>query len=159
MDLTDQDAFCTIADVEALVGRGSFGGTTVPNDGQVLNAMGTRAAALEVVLASIGVPKTVATGSAPLLSTGTDARLYRLCAQANAYMAAADAILMQQTRDTVSVPEKAKAYLAIADDLIATLRAAGRSDATGQDIDRSFVTDSTDESDDDDMLTLDTVQF
>lgn len=159
MALTELDAFCAIADVEALVGRGSFGGTTVPNTDQVLTVMGQRAAALEIVLASIGVSKTVASGSSPLLETGSEGRMYRLVSQANAYYSAADAILMQQTRDTVSVPEKVKAYLAIADDIVATIRAAGKADATGLDIDRSFVTDSTDETDDDYILTVDTLEF
>jgi hypothetical protein len=157
--LTENDCFCLVDDVEALVGRGAFSVSTVPTEQQVIDTMARRAAALEVVLASIGVAKTVSTGSAPLLATGADARLYRLCGQANAYLAAADAILMNQTRDTVSVPEKAKAYLAIADDIVATIRAAGRSDATGQDVDRSFVTDSTDETDDDYLPTLDTLEF
>lgn len=152
MDLTEQDAFCTIADVEALVGRGAFGGATVPNSQQVLDVMGTRAAALEVAIASVGVPKTVPSGADALLETGSDARLYRLCRQANAYYAAGDAILMNQTRDAVNVPEKVKAYFAIAEDIVAAIRSAKMADATGQDINRSFVTDSTDEIDDDYLI-------
>ena len=157
MDLTEQDAFCTIQDVEALVGRGSFGGATVPSSQQVLDAMGTRAAALEVAIASVGVAKTVPAGSAPLLETGSDARLYRLCRQANAYYAAGDAILMNQTRDAINVPEKVKAYFAIAEDIVASIRAAKIADATGQDIDRSWVTSSTHDTDEDELLNTDMV--
>jgi hypothetical protein len=157
VDLTEQDAFCTIQDVEALVGRGSFGGATVPSSQQVIDVMGTRAAALEVAIASAGVPKTVPSGTSPLLETGSDARLYRLCRQANAYYAAGDAMLMNQTRDAINVPEKVKAYFAIAEDIVASIRSAKLADATGQDIDRSWVTNSSHDADEDDLVGTDMV--
>lgn len=139
MAFVENDSFCLLTNVEGLVGRGTFSGSTIPTQQSVLDAMALRAAGLEVVLASIGVPKTVPSGSNALQTTGSDARLFRLCQNANAYYAAADAIIMQQTRDTVSVPEKAKAYLAMAEDIVSTIQAAGKSDATGQDVNRSFV--------------------
>lgn len=138
MAFAEADSFCTVAEVEGLVGRGTFGASTVPTLQKVLDQMALRAAALEVVLASIGVQKTVPNGSAPLSQTGADARLFRLCQNANAFQAAADAIMMGQVRDTNSVPEKAKAYLVMADDVIDVIKAAGKADATGQNIDRSF---------------------
>jgi len=100
---TEDDAFCALADVEALVQRGSFTGSTHPTAQQVLDWMGRYAAQVESVLADNQIEYTVASRGNPFPDSGTDAsvsRLQSLCEAANAIAAAAQAIEMLESKDS-----------------------------------------------------------
>ncbi len=95
------DAFCSQADVEAKAQRGVYDATTCPTSQQVLDFMAMRAGEVEGVLQRASLPYTVPSRGTPFPTYGAgpttdqEERLIVLCQQANAYGAAADAVLAQ----------------------------------------------------------------
>lgn len=98
---TESDAFCSLADVQSWVQRGSFSATSVPTSAHIINFMAQRASELEAVMAAAGAPYSVSTGSSPMpsSSTTTGRVLGNMLRIANAQAAAADAILSFEVRD------------------------------------------------------------
>jgi hypothetical protein len=120
---TESDAFCSLADVQAKVQRGSFSGTSAPTSGQILDFMAWRAVELEAVIAQEGYAKTVATGGSPLGTTGNDRVLGKLLRNANATIAAADAIMAFDVRDVALPSGVVNGYMMAYESLVKDCRA------------------------------------
>jgi len=121
---TEDDAFCSVEDVQARVGRGTYSATTVPTLAQLLDVMAWRASNIESVLHTFNVLSTVASGSSPINVSTDDGRvLANLCRQANVLAAAGDAIFLAETRDVGgAIPEKSVAFFDQFDDEIAKIK-------------------------------------
>ena len=100
-------SYCSIADVEARVGRGAFSGTTVPTSSQVLDFMVLRAARISSGLAIAGYLASPADGENPIATT-TDKgkRIAYLCRSANELLAAGDAMF---AFDVMNIEDPARA--------------------------------------------------
>lgn len=113
MAYSANDSFCAITDVEAVVGRGAYSGTTAPTSQQVLDWMARRGSEIEERMARWGLTYTVPSRSNPFgTPTGdTGKRLKIACEAANAQGAAADAILMHSAKSPDGAPESVKVLL------------------------------------------------
>lgn len=113
MAYTANDCFCAITDVEGIVGRGTYSGTTTPTNQQVLDWMARRSAEVEARLASGGQNYTVSSRGTPFPGSPTAivARLKILAELATSHAAAADAILMHEMKPADGVPSAAATLL------------------------------------------------
>lgn len=102
------DSFCDITDVEAVVQRGAFSGSTYPTDQNVLDAMQMRSAHIEGVLRAAAQPYTVPSGANPFPASPNafETTLKQLCRQAVAAGAGAHALLTSTQSDTGAIPDK-----------------------------------------------------
>lgn len=102
MAYSASDAFCAQADVEGLIGRGTFTSGTKPTAQQCLDWMARVAAEVEAKLAENGITYTVASHGAAFPATPTDAKTFRLkvlAESANAKGAAAIVLQMHDVKD------------------------------------------------------------
>ena len=106
MPFTEADAFCTEDDVEAKCGRSFNTTTSRPSEQQVIDFMGQRAAEVQAVLFANGYGYTPATIPA---GTNQEKVVKQLASNANAWLAAGDALLSWAVTDDTEPTEEAKA--------------------------------------------------
>lgn len=152
---TENDAFCTLADVKSLVQRGAFGASTIPTESQVLDFMAWRAAEIEAVLQANGYAKTIPGGGAPIGTASDEAiRIGRLARNLNARGAAADAIFSHEVRDRGDLPERSRALITEYQEGLGRLAALLQSGAAESQVSRSAAyTESTTDVKEFDMTT------
>ena len=110
MAFVEQDSFAAVADVEALVQRGSFMTDTVPTLQQVVDFLAKRAGILELLLASRGVSVTVPSGARPF---DPKSPLGKTLTAMNACAAAVDAVMAYEAGEAPVTSEKVKALLGV----------------------------------------------
>ena len=131
MAYTASDAFCAQADVEGLIGRGTFTSTTKPTAQQCLDWMARVAAEVEAKLAENGITYTVTSHGAAFPATPTDAKTFRLkvlAESANAKGAAAIVLEIHDVKDEYGrVPaamEMKKDYLGLLEAIVTVAEGA-----------------------------------
>lgn len=96
MAYTIADAYCSMADIEAILGRGALTGATIPTSDECMQKAVERAGEIRARAAVVGYTL----GAAPLsTAAGDDFTIERLARQANAYLAAGDASVAHGIRD------------------------------------------------------------
>jgi hypothetical protein len=111
VNFSEDDAFCSVSDVEAYAQRGNYSTTSNPNLSQVLGFMAQRAGSIQALMASYGAPFTVDTGSNPIPSSSTPLRY--IARQMNAIAAAIDAVIAHETGQAPAQSQKVDELLKI----------------------------------------------
>lgn len=108
LSYSEDDAFCSTDDVEALIGT-LLTTNTRPNRADTIGFMVRRAEEIESVLIDERYPATPDSGSAPISTTSQSGRVLRgLCRTANAYAAAGDFVYANAMRAKGgTIPERA----------------------------------------------------
>jgi len=151
-DLTEDDAWCSVNDIEAKLQRGGRSSSSAPTQSQTVDFAAWRAAELQAFIWPI-YPVTVASGSNPLGSSDDkDIALGRMLRDANATIAAADVLMAGSLAERGTIPDEVvvyhEDYKRKVDRLDRFLHSAFAT--------RFFVTSSSDQDDIDDLFTTDT---